>query len=371
MAEVSSIVDLAIPVEADDVLSALGSATLVIDNSYRLRYANGAAEQLFQTSASGLIGQHLGNFLPGDGSVQALLDQVLHEQAPISEYGVTLDTPKTGLRIMSVHAAPLGERRDAIVLSMQEQTRALKIGQQMENRHSVRSVTAMAALLAHEVKNPLSGIRGAAQLLEQNATGDDVPLTRLICDEADRIVSLVDRMEVFADDRPLERTAVNIHSVLEHVRRLAENGVAQHVNFTEHYDPSLPPVYGNRDQLIQVLLNLIKNASEAVPETKGEIILTTAYQPGVRLKVAGSSNRLQLPLVVTIEDNGPGVPEDLRPHLFDPFVSTKPRGSGLGLALVAKIVADHGGVIEFDTGTRGTTFRIMLPIIQEAGAADE
>ena len=370
MAEASEIVDLDIPIEAEDILSALGAATLVVDDRYRIRYANGAAEQMFQTSLSGLIGQHLGSFLPGDGPVQALLDQVLEESAPISEYGVTLDTPKTGLRIISVHAAPLSERRDAVVLSMQEQTRALKIGQQMENRHSVRSVTAMAALLAHEVKNPLSGIRGAAQLLEQNAEGDDMALTRLICDEADRIVSLVDRMEVFADDRPLKREAVNIHSVLEHVRRLAENGVAKNVKFIETYDPSLPPVYGNRNQLIQVLLNLVKNAAEAVLADRGEIRLATAYQPGVRLKVAGSSTRLQLPLVVSIADNGPGVPEDLRPHLFDPFVSTKPRGSGLGLALVAKIIADHGGVIEFDTDTRGTMFRIMLPIIQEDGNQD-
>ncbi len=371
MDEASSVVELDIPFEAEDILSALGAATLVVDHSYHIRYANGAAEQLFQTSLAGLIGQHLGNFLPGDGPVQALVDQVLQDDAPISEHGVSLDTPKTGLRIISVHAAPLSERRDAVVVSMQEQTRALKIGQQMENRHSVRSVTDMAALLAHEVKNPLSGIRGAAQLLEQNAQDDDIALTRLICDEADRIVSLVDRMEVFADEQPLEREAINIHSVLEHVRRLAENGVAKHVKFTENYDPSLPPVYGNRNQLIQALLNLIKNAAEAASDEKGEVRLTTAYQPGVWLKIAGSSTRLQLPLVVSVADNGPGVPDDLKPHLFDPFVSTKPRGSGLGLALVAKIVADHGGVIEFDTDSRGTVFRIMLPIIQDGGDQDE
>ena len=370
MAEVSPIVDLGFPIEADDILSALGAATFVVDDTYCFRYANGAAEQLFQTSSTSLIGQELIEFLPGDGPVQALVDQVLREHAPISEYGVSLDTPKTGLHIMAVHAAPLGERNDAVVISMQEQTRALKIGQQIETRHSVRSVTAMAALLAHEVKNPLSGIRGAAQLLEQNAAEDDIPLTRLICDETDRIVSLVDRMEVFSDDRPLERTGVNIHRVLEHVRRLAENGVARGIKFTEYYDPSLPPVYGNRDQLIQVLLNLIKNAAEAMLPAGGEIVLSTAYRPGVRLKLPGSSARLQLPLVVSIQDNGPGVPDDLVPHLFDPFVSTKPRGSGLGLALVAKIVADHGGVVEFDTDSRGTVFRIILPIVHESMGQD-
>ena len=366
MPEASPVVDLELPVSLEDILSALGSATFVVDESLRLRYANSATEQLFQISSAGLVGQSLTSILPEDGSVHALVSQVLRENAPISEFGITLDTPKTGVRIMSVYAAPLSERDDVVVVSMQEQTRALKIGQQMENRHSVRSVTAMAALLAHEVKNPLSGIRGAAQLLEQNANADDAALTRLICDETDRIVALVDRMEVFADDRPLERGAVNIHSILEHVKRLAENGVAKGMRFNEFYDPSLPPVSGNRDQLIQVLLNLIKNAADAAPAVDGEITLSTAYKPGVRLKIPGSATRLQLPLVVSIRDNGAGVPEELRPHLFDPFVSTKSHGTGLGLALVAKIVADHGGVVEFDTDSRGTTFRIMLPIMQES-----
>lgn len=362
-AEPSSVVALEFPVGADEILSALGAATFVIDHAFRLRYANGAAEQLFQTSSVGLLGQDLADFLPADGPVQALVEQAFREQAPVSEYGVSLDTPKTGTRVVSVHAAPLIERTDAVVVSLQEQTRALKIGQQLENRHSVRSVTAMAALLAHEVKNPLSGIRGAAQLLEQNAVGDDIPLTQLIRDEADRIVALVDRMEVFSDDRPLERDGVNIHAVLEHVRRIAENGFGKNVKFTETYDPSLPSVHGNRDQLVQVFLNIVKNAAEALPDGEGEITLSTAYQPGVRVKIPGQTGRLQLPLVVSVSDNGNGIAEDLKPHLFDPFVTTKVHGSGLGLALVAKIVSDHGGIIEFESGAAGTTFKIMLPIL--------
>jgi two-component system nitrogen regulation sensor histidine kinase GlnL len=365
MAETSPIVALEHPIRADEILSALGASTFVVDQAFRFRYANGAAEQLFQSSSATLIGQSLADFLPTDGPVQALIEQVFREQAPVSEYGVSLNTPKTGTRVMAVHAAPLIERSDAVVVSLQEQTRALKIGQQLENRHSVRSVTAMAALLAHEVKNPLSGIRGAAQLLEQNAAGDDIPLTQLIRDEADRIVALVDRMEVFSDDRPLERKGVNIHRVLEHVRRIAEHGFGSRVRFIEKYDPSLPHVYGNRDQLIQVFLNLIKNSVEAIPKSDGEITISTAYQPGVRVKIPGQSNRLQLPLVVSITDNGVGIPEDLSSHLFDPFVTTKLNGSGLGLALVAKIVSDHGGVIEFETASQGTTFKIMLPILTD------
>jgi two-component system nitrogen regulation sensor histidine kinase GlnL len=225
-------------------------------------------------------------------------------------------------------------------------------------------------MLAHEIKNPLSGIRGAAQLLEQSAGDDDRTLTRLICDEADRIVKLVDRMEVFSDERPVEREPVNIHIVLDHVKRLAQSGFARRLKFTETYDPSLPPVFANRDQLIQVFLNLVKNASESIGEAAadGEIQLTTAFRPGVRLKLPGSKTPVSLPLEFCVKDNGPGVSEDLRPHLFDPFVSTKPTGSGLGLALVAKIVGDHGGIIECESQVRHTVFRVLMPMFTGDGA---
>lgn len=371
MAEASPIFNLEYPVQAEDVLAAIGAATFVLDQNLRFRFANSAAEQLFQTSITTLNGQSISEFLPTNSHAFALIEQALHNQAQISEYGVTFDTPKTGVRVMAVHAAPLPERTDTVVVSLQEQTRALKIGQQLEARSSVRSVTAMAALLAHEVKNPLSGIRGAAQLLEQNAAGEDVPLTQLIRNEADRIVALVDRMEVFSDDRPIQRKGVNIHRVLEHVRRISENGFGRRVSYVEQYDPSLPPVHGSRDQLVQVLLNLVKNAAEAVPESGGEIVLSTAYQPGVRIQLPGSEDRLQLPLVVSVTDNGPGIPEDIKPYLFDAFVSHKTNGNGLGLALVAKIVADHGGIIEFDSSSRGTTFRVMLPIISVGDPIDD
>jgi two-component system nitrogen regulation sensor histidine kinase GlnL len=234
-------------------------------------------------------------------------------------------------------------------------------------------VIALASMLAHEIKNPLSGIRGAAQLLEQSAADDDRQLTKLICDETDRIVKLVDRMEVFADERPVEREPVNIHVVLDHVKRLAQSGFGRHLKFTEEYDPSLPSVLGNRDQLIQVFLNLLKNAAEAIGEnaTDGEIQLTTAFRPGVRLSMPGSKARVSLPLEFCVKDNGQGVPEDLLPHLFDPFVTTKPTGSGLGLALVAKIVGDHGGIIECESQARRTVFRVLMPIYSGEDTASD
>jgi two-component system nitrogen regulation sensor histidine kinase GlnL len=354
--------------DASAVLNALTSPVLLLDEDGVIQQVNTAVEDLLESGAPHLMGRRLDSLLPHDSPVFSLIAQARESGTSVSEHGVTLDSPRTGHRVVSIQASPLAEIPGWMVVSLNEQSLALKIGAKLTHRSSARSVTAMAAVLAHEVKNPLSGIRGAAQLLEQGCSVEDRTLTRLICDEADRIVALVDRMEVFSDKRPISRGAVNIHSVLEHVRRIAQAGFARHVRFSETYDPSLPPVFGNRDQLVQVFLNLVKNAAEAVPEEGGEITLSTAFQHSVRLAVQGSDTRLHLPLVVNVQDNGPGIAEDLRPHLFDPFVTTKPSGSGLGLALVAKIIDDHGGVIEFDSQPRRTTFRVLLPVVPETAA---
>jgi two-component system nitrogen regulation sensor histidine kinase GlnL len=361
----------AAPQRADAVLNALPMPVILVGAGGRIADANAAAESFFKASVPLLRRHLLQDLVPFGSPLLALIEQVRRRGAAVNEYKVDLATPRNpGDRLVDLHVAPLPERPDHVVVMLQERTIADKMDRQLTHRGAARSVSALAAMLAHEIKNPLSGIRGAAQLLEQSASDDDRTLTRLICDEADRIVKLVDRMEVFSDERPVDREPVNIHVVLEHVRRLAQSGFARHVKFVEVYDPSLPPVLGNRDQLVQVFLNLVKNAAESIGEAAAdaEIQLTTAFRPGVRLSVPGSKTRVSLPLEFCIKDNGPGVPEDLMPHLFDPFVTSKPTGSGLGLALVAKIVNDHGGIIECESQPRHTTFRVLMPMFTGDGA---
>ncbi|OKH89959.1 nitrogen regulation protein NR(II) [Thalassospira sp. TSL5-1] len=357
-------------VDPAGVLNAIASAVVVADRDGKIRFVNQASEQLFNTSAAVLCRSNLKDFIPEDSPVFSLVAQAIDEATLVADHDLLIESPKIGRHAVNLTVGSMADETGCAVLTFEPRSIAQKIDNQLLSRNSARSVSAMAAILAHEIKNPLSGIRGAAQLIEQTATEDDRVLTRLICDEADRIVNLVDRMEIFSD-KPLERGAVNIHTVLEHVRRLAENGFGHNLHFEEIYDPSLPPVYGNRDQLIQVFLNLVKNAAEAVQSETGLITISTRYQHGVRLAVAGGDTRVHLPLVVSVRDNGPGIPPDMRESLFDPFVTTKPTGSGLGLALVAKIIADHGGVIEVkDVPTGGAEFQIMLPIYHRTLAED-
>ena len=356
---------------ADTVLNALPHPILMVAPDGKIVEANVAAEAFFEVSMLLLRRHVLRDLVPFGSPLLALIEQVRNRGSAVNEYRVDLSTPRTqNERIVDLNVAPVPERPGHVVVMLQERTIADKMDRQLTHRGAARSVIALAAMLAHEIKNPLSGIRGAAQLLEQSAADDDRTLTRLICDEADRIVKLVDRMEVFADERPVEREPVNIHVVLDRVKKLAQSGFARQIKFVETYDPSLPPVLANRDQFIQVFLNLVKNAAEAIGEaaTDGEIQLSTAFRPGVRLQLPGSKTRVSLPLEFCIKDNGPGVPQDLLPHLFDPFVTTKPTGSGLGLALAAKIVGDHGGIIECESQPRHTIFRVLMPMFTGDGA---
>jgi two-component system nitrogen regulation sensor histidine kinase GlnL len=341
--------------EAGELIAALPSAVIVIDPERIIRDCNAAAELLINLARSQLKGRsieqaigHPLTRLPVDQPFAAYdLDMVLPPGRPYrGDLTVSLFTERPGWRLVQIH----GRASHDI---------AARRG---ERAHRVLPAAAAASLLAHEIKNPLSGIRGAAQLLERGATPDQIDLTRLICGEVDRIAGLIDRMEGLSDTRRRPNAALNIHSVLGHARDVARAGFAAECSIRELYDPSLPDVLGNRDALVQVLLNLLKNAAEAAG-SGGRITLTTAYRHGLSVAPLGIGERLALPIELCVIDDGPGAPEAIVPHLFDPFVTSKASGSGIGLALVDKLVSEMGGIVEYarEGQPARTVFRLLLP----------
>ena len=350
------------------LIDAIPNPVLALDEGNRVRFANAAAEDFFQAGKVALLRLALDDVVPFSSPALSAVAEARRSGGPVNEHAISAGTPRFGgERSVDLQATLIHEVPRFVVVMLLERSMAHKIDRQLTHRGAARSVSGLASMLAHEIKNPLAGIRGAAQLIEPALSSEDRALARLICDETDRIRDLVDQMEVFSDERPPERKPVNIHAVLEHVKAVIVAGLSWPVPIREDYDPSLPPVVGSRDQLVQVFMNLVKNAVEAIEEAGGggEIMLSTAFRPGVRLTIAASGDRVTLPLEVRVRDTGGGISEDMRPHIFEPFVTTKIGGKGLGLAMVAKIVNDHGGIIECEPNERGTTFRVLLPMIKK------
>jgi two-component system nitrogen regulation sensor histidine kinase GlnL len=336
-----------------------------LDRDNRIVSTNAAAEPFLGAGRERLRGRALADLVPLGSPLAMVLAHVRERGGSVSEYGLDLSPHRSkGEQVADVYASPLNDGRDGIVLVIQPRAIMDKMNRQLTHRDAVRSVGAMASMLAHEIKNPLSGIRGAAQLIERSLPDHERPLAQLIRAEVDRIVRLVERFEIFSDGRPLPLSPVNIHEVLDHVIRLGESGFGAHIRFRADYDPSLPAIPANRDRLIQAVLNLVKNAAEAIGTHHPDplITLTTAFRPGVSVMMPTSSRRVSLPFEVCVVDNGPGIPDHLVEHLFEPFVTSKASGTGLGLALVAKVISDHGGVIEFERLRAQTVFRILLPL---------
>lgn len=351
-------------VNADAILEAIPSPLLVLDKEDGVTRVNQAAEQFFRSSAAALEKASLQDLIPHDSPILSLVRRARRKASSMTEYGVSLTTPRLGDHSLSVHASPIPGTDGAIAVAFQEASIAEQMDETLVQQGAVRSVSALARMLGHEVKNPLSGIRGAAQLLESMVDPQDRTLAQLIIRETDRIVKLVDQFDDFEDNPQIERSAVNIHEVLDQVLAVARAGFASEIRVRESFDPSLPPVFGNHDQLVQVFLNLVKNAAEAIQGEEGEIEVATAFRHGVRLAIPGVESRMYLPMVVMVRDNGAGVPEDIRRHLFDPFITTKKGGAGLGLSLAAKLVGDHGGLIHLESRPRRTEFSVMLPLIR-------
>lgn len=351
----------AAPYTSESLLLALPQTILVIDKDYTILQASGAAQANFQMSEAALQERPLSMLLGEDNPLLSLIDRAQANMNIVVEHDLKLGLPNEMLAVVDAQIIPLNDSEGHMLISLQSRTIPAFVESQDEMRAAAMSVSGLAAMLAHEIKNPLSGIRGAAQLLQRRAGEDEKELPRLICREVDRIRGLVDDLDSFTEPKPVTAEEVNIHEVLDHVKQVAEAGFASHITFQEQYDPSLPFVAGSADRLTQILLNLVKNSAEAIADEPGVIILSTAYKQGVWIGSDGSQ-RKRVPLEICVRDTGGGIASELMGHLFDPFVTGHEGGTGLGLALVARFVADMGGTIECENIDEGAQFRIRLPI---------
>jgi two-component system, NtrC family, nitrogen regulation sensor histidine kinase GlnL len=344
------------------MLEAIPLPALAVTAAGGVCHANPAAQDLLLRSLPALQRSGLARVLDGDSALLDLVRRAWAEGAALTARDANLSGPGFGAVRADIVAAPSEDGGFvAVVIRPRGQGRDVS-----ERGHEVTGARSMAALgqtLAHEVKNPLAGIRGAAQLLLLDAQPGQEELARLIIDETDRVRRLIDRMESFGAEAPLAFQPVNVHTLLERVSALAETGFATDIAVSRRFDPSLPDVSGDPDQLIQVFLNLAKNAAEAALARgdEGEITVTSAWRHGQRVRTADGAVR-DLPVEIAFADNGKGIPADLRDCLFEPFVTSKAGGSGLGLPLVQKIVAAHGGVVDFESQPGRTVFRVRLPL---------
>ncbi|MBL1438014.1 MAG: PAS domain-containing sensor histidine kinase [Rhodobacteraceae bacterium] len=319
---------------------------------------NDAAEGFCMASRKQMLGRLLVHFAGVGSAVEDAVAQAQGGMRSVVLHDVKVGWGGQARGLANVQVTRLGEGE--VLLMMHPRSIADKMDRSLLHRNAARSVAGMAAMLAHEIRNPLAGISGAAQLLRGGLSAEDQELTAVIEDEAKRIGDLVNRVEAFGEMGPGVIEPVNIHDIIDRAKRAAAAGFAAHMHFKDAFDPSIPPTAGSADQLLQVIINLLKNAAEASPNS-GVITIKTTFRPGVKLSLPGKRSQ-SLPIEISVRDNGPGIALSILDDVFEPFVSTKASGTGLGLALVSKIMADHGGVVDCKTDANGTEFRLLLPV---------
>jgi two-component system nitrogen regulation sensor histidine kinase GlnL len=326
--------------------------------------ANNSAEFFCVNSLKHLISKPIVTYVGKNNIILNAINQARRTQVSVILYDVDVAWSNKVHSVHDVIATPVYEFEGNILLVFHPHGMSKKMDRSLSHRSAAKSVTGMAAMLAHEIKNPLAGISGASQLLAANVSEEDLELLDIIQTEVKRIGTLVDSFQTFGDIRPVKQDSINIHDVLSQAKRAASAGYADHVKIIEDYDPSLPLVKGDAQLLLQVVQNLLKNAAEAVPGISGQILISTSFKQGIRINY-GNNNSEKLPLQVSIIDNGSGVPEQLKNEIFEPFVTSKANGSGLGLSLVSKIISDLGGVVEYSRAQGKTTFTLLLPVWAE------
>lgn len=347
-------------IDADALWSALPLPALLIGADDGIEAMNPAAESFLNASEKSMIGHSVWEQVAVDAPLDAAIARSRADQVPLFINDVDVGTGSVKPRECNIQISPMGPEGRMLFL-IQPRELADQVVRNSASKAAAQSAIGMGQMLAHEIKNPLAGITGAAQLLSMNLTNGDREMTDLIVEESRRIVTLLDQVEEFGNLTKPTRAPVNLHDALERARKSAAVSFGAHMTFVEDYDPSLPSTYADLDQLVQVFLNLIKNASEAASPLGGRIRLHTFYDNALRLRRSDGSQQT-LPLQVEIEDDGPGLPPDIAGNVFDPFVSGKENGTGLGLALVSKIITDHDGCISLSSGPGKTTFRLSLPL---------
>jgi two-component system, NtrC family, nitrogen regulation sensor histidine kinase GlnL len=351
------------------IWASLPLPALLFDADGAIIEVNPAAEIFLNTSLKTLIGQPVFDRLSIDAPMDEAVARARANQSPIFINDVDVTTGERAPVQCNVQIAPMHDNAGIIMLLIAPREIADRLGRSMHAKSGARSAIGMAEMLAHEIKNPLAGISGAAQLLSMSLAPQDQELTDLIVAETRRVVKLLEQVEQFGNLRSPDRRAVNIHDALDRARKSALMGYAAEMTIIEDYDPSLPATYADLDQLVQVFLNLIKNAAEAA-KGQGTIRLHTFYDLSLRLRRKDGPGR-PVPLQIEVIDDGPGIPTHLGRDIFEPFVSGRENGTGLGLALVSKIIADHDGWITVDSVPGRTVFRVSLPVAPKDATRNE
>ena len=356
--------DLALAEMHEKVIDQLPYPVFALSADYQFLYLNYASEAFFEKSRSLLKKTHLTEFFLEDSPLFGLLRRLHDGMTSVGDQELALISPRLGRKTVNVQISQLTDHQGYLV-SMQPRDMADQIRGQSLFRGAALSMSKMTSLLAHEIKNQLAGIKGAAQLIELDVNEELGELAQLIVGEADRIAGLLDRIEGMTGTGQINAAPLNIHEILQHAMNVTSASFGRHMVVERAFDPSLPPINADKELLIQCFINLFKNACEASGE-EGYLKIATSYALRSITSASAQGREQFLPLQIDIIDHGSGISPALKDMLFEPFISDKAEGSGLGLALVASVIADHNGVISVESQPGLTHFQILLPLMPEA-----
>ena len=336
---------------SDFILNSLQSPIIVINSTKKtIIYCNYATEIFLEMSGKNIVGKNINSLFKNDNYFISLIEKSIKSNRSINEFNVSIHAPKKKTNV-SISISKIENNNNLFSIILNDLSKGFELSKQFNFEKSVQSVSSLVAMLSHEIKNPLSGIKGASQIIQKrvNFKGKDLNLIKLINNETERIKKLLNSLENFTDDRPIKKKSINLNQIIRNSKESVEAMFnKKKINFLENYDPSLPNIYGNENQLTQLFVNLLKNGAEATEKGRGIIKISTRYKHG------------NLPIKVLIEDNGIGIPNELKENIFDVFVTNKTNGKGLGLSICAKIIQIHSGTIDFDTINNNTIFTVMF-----------